>query len=147
MTHDYFTGKFPFLSFLPCVAKSHTILESLMHESLYTRFLEKNMDIPVEKLNTLFLPYDPQHLLLLWTVMTVFLFMVAAIISSSGIYPTRRSFWNVELLVLAGAYLLSAVSFLLFHVNAIFTIMVMVCLAFVMLGDVGHKDKDTSLSS
>jgi uncharacterized membrane protein len=103
------------------------------------------MDIPIEKLNTLFLPYDPQHLLLLWTVMTVFLFVVAVIISSSGIYSSRRNFWNIELLVLAGAYLLSAVSFLLFHVNAIFTIMVMVCLAFVLLGDVGHKEKDTSL--
>ncbi len=102
------------------------------------------MDIPVEKLNTLFEPYDPQHLLLLWTVMTVFLFIVAVIISASGIYSTRRNFWQVELLVLAGAYLVSLVSFLLFHVNAIFTIMVMVCLAFVMLGDVGHKDKDSS---
>lgn len=102
------------------------------------------MDIPVEKLNELFQPYDPQHLLLLWTVMTVFLFMVAVIISSSGIYPTRRNFWNVELLVLAGAYLVSAVSFLLFHINAIFTIMVMVCIAFVMLGDVGHKEKSAS---
>ena len=102
------------------------------------------MDIPVEKLNELFQPYDPQHLLLLWVVMTVFLFMVAVIISSSGIYPTRRNFWNVELLVLAGTYLLSAVSFLLFHVNAIFTIMVIVCIAFVMLGDVGHKEKDAA---
>jgi hypothetical protein len=102
------------------------------------------MDIPVEKLNTLFQPYDAQHLLLLWTVMTVFLFIVAVIISSSGIYSKRRNFWNVELLVLAGAYLLSAVSFLLFHVNAIFTIMVAVCLAFVVLGDVGHKEKETS---
>ena len=104
----------------------------------------KNMDIPVEKLNTLFLPYDPEHLVLMWAVMTVFLFMVALIISSSGIYPTRRNFWNVEILVLAGAYLLSAVSFLLFHINAIFTIMVMVCIAFVILGDVGHKEKDTT---
>jgi uncharacterized membrane protein len=103
------------------------------------------MDIPVEQLNTLFLPYDPQHLLLLWTVMTVFLFMVAQIISSSGIYPTRRSFWNVEIVVVAGTYLLSGVSFLLFHINVIFTIMVMVCIAFVILGDVGHKEKDNSL--
>jgi uncharacterized membrane protein len=98
------------------------------------------MDIPVEKLNTLFLPYDPQHLLLLWTVMTVFLFVVAVIISSSGIYSSRRNFWNIELLVLAGAYLLSAVSFLLFHVNAIFTIMVMVCLA--LLSTKRHSQQD-----
>jgi hypothetical protein len=103
------------------------------------------MDIPVEKLNTLFQPYDPQHLLLLWSVMTVFLFIVAVIIGSCDIYPTRRNFWNVELLVLAGAYLLSAISFLLFHINAIFMIMVMVCIAFVVLGDIGHKEKDTSL--
>lgn len=102
------------------------------------------MDIPVEKLNELFLPYNPQHLLLLWSVMAVFLFIVAVIISSSGIYSARRNFWNVELLVVAGAYLLSAISFLLFHVNAIFTIMVVVCLAFVILGDVGHKEIDTS---
>src|SRR5436305_6315331 len=104
----------------------------------------KNMDIPVEKLNTLFLPYDPEHLVLMWAVMTVFLFIVALIISSSGIYPTRRNFWNVEIHVVAVAYLLSAVSFLLFHVNAIFTIMVMVCVAFVILGDVGHKESDST---
>jgi hypothetical protein len=106
---------------------------------------EKTMDIPVEKLNTLFLPYDAQHLLLLWTVMAVFLFIVAVIISSSGIYSSRRNFWNVEILVLASAYLLSAVSFLLFHINAIFTIMVVVCLAFVILGDVGHRERETAL--
>ncbi|HZU66301.1 MAG TPA: hypothetical protein VFA09_03415 [Ktedonobacteraceae bacterium] len=102
------------------------------------------MDIPVEQINQLFEPYDPQHLLLLWTVMTVFLLMVAIIVSASGIYPTRRNFWQVELLVLAGAYLLSAAGFLLFHVNAIFTIMAAVCIAFVMLGDVGHKEKNPS---
>jgi len=118
-----------------------------LSRALYARLIGERiiMDIPVEKINELFQPYDPQHLLLLWTVMTVFLFIVAVIISSSGIYPSRRNFWNVELLVLAGAYLLSAVSFLLFHVNAIFTIMVMVCIAFVMLGDVGHKEKNASL--
>ena len=101
------------------------------------------MDIPVVWLNSLFLPYDLKHLLLVWAVMTALLFVAFMIVSSSGIYTSRRSFWSVLLGVLAGAYLLTGTCFLIFHLNVILTIMIVVCLAFVVLGDVGFKEKET----
>jgi len=103
------------------------------------------MDIAVNWLNAQFIPYDMKHLLLVWVILTIFLFIATLIISSIELYPTQRQFWNVLLIVLVGTYLLSGVSFLLFRLNAIFTIMALVCIAFVILGDVGVKERDAPL--
>lgn len=103
------------------------------------------MDIAVERLNNLFLPYDLKHLLLVWAIMTALLFTASLIISASGIYTSRRNFWNVLFAILAGAYLLSSICFLGFHLNVILTLMIVVCLAFIVLGDVGLKERANPL--
>lgn len=102
------------------------------------------MDIAIERLNNLFLPYDMKHLLFVWALLTAFLLVYDLIISASGIYATSRQFWKVQLFVLAGAYMLSGVSFLLFHFNVIGTIMALLCLAFMIIGDVGAKGRANS---
>jgi hypothetical protein len=103
------------------------------------------MYIPLEKLNALFQPHDIQHLLLVWFILTAFLSIGALIMGSAGIYLSGTRLWNVLLKVLAGAYLLSGVCFLLFRLNAIFIIMALVCMAFVMLGDVGVDEPGAPL--
>lgn len=103
------------------------------------------MDINVEWINNLFRPYDFKHLLLVYALMTALLFITFMIISASGIYTSRKNFWSIVFAVLADAYLLSGISYFVFHLNVIFTLMIVLCLAFIALGDIGLKEKATPL--
>lgn len=99
------------------------------------------MDIDLNKLNALFLPYDLSHLLVVWSVLTAFLLIFGTIISATGIYSNARHFWKMQLAVLGGVYLVSAASFLLMHLNAVGVMIVLLTLALVILGRVGVREE------
>jgi hypothetical protein len=98
------------------------------------------MDIDVTQINYFFFPFDLSHLLLLWAVLAVFLLLFAALLSAANIYPTARQFWQWHGLVLAGVYLVSAVCFLLLRLNVVGVMIVLLTLAFVILGRVGARE-------
>jgi hypothetical protein len=100
------------------------------------------MDINVSKLQSFFTPYDFMHLLRLWGVLTGFLLLFALIVVVSGLYPSAKHFWKVQFIILDGCYFLSALCFLVFHVNALIIIGVLICLALIVQGDLGVKGQD-----
>jgi hypothetical protein len=102
---------------------------------------EEKMDINISRLQAFFVPYDFMHLLLLWGVMTGFLLIFALMVVVIGLYPSAKQFWKVQLAVLAGTYLLSAVCFLVFHLNALLIIGILICQALIVQGDLGVKEQ------
>ncbi len=99
------------------------------------------MDINISRLQAFFVPYDFTHLLHLWGVMTCFLLIFALMVVVAGLYPSAKQFWKIQLAILAGSYLLSAVAFLVFHLNALVIIGVLICQALIVQGDLGVKEK------
>ena len=70
-----------------------------------------------------------------------FLLVFASLLYTAGIYPTAWAFWVTQLQVLGGVYLGSAISFLLLHLNTIGVIIVLLTIAFVILGRVGAREE------
>lgn len=100
------------------------------------------MDIDVAQLNQqFFFPYDLGHLLVVWGVLTVFLLVFASLLYAADIYPSAWAFWVRQLQVLGSVYLASTVSFLLLHLNPIGAIIVLLTIAFVVLGRVGAREE------
>jgi CDP-diglyceride synthetase len=100
------------------------------------------MDINVNRLQAFFTPYDFEHLLRLWGVMTCFLLIFALMVIVVGLYPSAKHFWKIQLAILAGSYFISALCFLVFHLNALVIIGVMICQSLIVLGDLGVKEKE-----
>ncbi len=100
------------------------------------------MDIDVSKLQSFFTPYDFMHLLRLWGVLTGFLLIFALIVIATGLYPSAKQFWKVQFIILDGCYFLSALCFLMFHINALVIIGVLICLALIVQGDLGVKEQE-----
>ena len=101
--------------------------------------------IDIALLRALFEPFDMLHLLRVWTVLAVFILLFGTIVETSGGYATARQFWKVHLIVLGLAFFLSGGSFLLFHTDPLLMMMVLLCIAFVIQGDLGLKNQRTSL--
>ena len=99
------------------------------------------MDINIIRLQAFFVPYDFTHLLRLWGVMSGFLLIFALMVVVTGLYPSAKQFWKVQLAILAGTYLLSALGFLVFHLNALLIIGILICQAFIVQGDLGVKER------
>lgn len=100
------------------------------------------MDIDVAQLNQqFFFPYDLSHLALMWGALTVFLLLFASLLYASGVYPTASALWRMQAWVLGGVYLASAISFLLLRLNPIGAIIVLLTIAFVVLGRVGAREE------
>lgn len=99
------------------------------------------MDINVSRLQAFFVPYDFTHLLRLWGVMSGFLLIFALMVVVSGLYPSAKHFWKVQLAILAGTYLFSALGFLVFHLNALLIIGILICQALIVQGDLGVKER------
>jgi hypothetical protein len=101
--------------------------------------------IDIALLRGLFEPFDMLHLLRVWAVLAVFILLFGTIVETSGGYPTARQFWKVHLTVLGSAFLLSSGGFLLFHTDPLLLMMGLLCIAFVIQGDLGVKKQGTSL--
>lgn len=101
------------------------------------------MDIDIAKLQAFFVPYDFTHLLRLWGVITGFLLLFALMVLVTGLYPSARQFWRIQLAILAGCYLLSAFGFLVLHGNALVIVGVLICLALIIQGDVAVKEQES----
>ncbi len=99
------------------------------------------MEINISRLQAFFVPYDFEHLLRLWGVMTGFLLLFALMVIVIGLYPSAKRFWTIQLAILAGSYLISALCFLVFHFNAVVTIGILICQAFIIQGDLGVKEQ------
>ena len=85
----------------------------------------------------LFEPFDMPHLLIVWAILAVFILLFGTIVETSGGYPTARQFWKVHLTVLGSVFFLSGCGFLLFHIDPLLLMMVLLCIAFVIQGDLG----------
>ncbi len=101
------------------------------------------MDINISRLQAFFVPYDFEHLLRLWGVMTCFLLIFALMVIVMGLYPSAKRFWKIQLAILAGTYFISALCFLVFHLNALVIIGVLICQALIVQGDLGVKEKES----
>ena len=100
------------------------------------------MDIDVSQLNQqFFFPFDLDHLLVMWAVLTVFLLVFASLLHTANIYPSAWAFWVKQMQVLGGVYLGSAIGFLLLRLNPIGVIIVLLIIAFVVLGRVGAREE------
>lgn len=100
------------------------------------------MDINIILLRELFEPFDMLHLLRVWAVLIVFILLFGTIVETCGGYPTARQFWKVHLIVLGSAFVLSGGGFLLFHIDPLLLMMVLLCIAFVIQGDLGLKKQE-----
>ena len=105
---------------------------------------EKTMDINIEQLRAVFEPFDLLHLLRLYIVLTIFIFLWGLLTTTSGIYPTARQFWKVHLIVLGSAYALSGICFLLLHVDPLLLMLGELALAFIIQGHLGTEYQETS---
>jgi hypothetical protein len=103
------------------------------------------MEINVAALRALFEPFDVPHLLRLWAVLAFFIFLWGIFVTISGGYPTAKQFWKVHLIVLGATYVLSGVSFWVFHIDPLLLIMSLSVLAFVVQGDLSVKHQETPL--
>ena len=99
------------------------------------------MDYNMERLNSFFLPYDVNHLLIVWGVMTVFLLLYTVLVDVTGIYAVAWQLWKVYIALIGGLYLLSTIGFLVFHFNAPLMMIILLILAFIIIGDIAVKDR------
>src|SRR5579884_3922047 len=101
--------------------------------------------IDIALLRALFEPFDMLHLLRVWAVLAVSILLFGTIVETSGGYAMARQFWKVHLIALGLAFFLSGGGFLLFHIDPLLLMMVLLCIAFVIQGDLGLKNQGTSL--
>ncbi len=104
------------------------------------------MNINIERLRAAFEPFDLLHLLALYTVLTLFIFLWGLLTTTSGVYATARQFWKVHLIVLGSVYALSAICFLLLRIDPLILLIVQLPLAFIVQADLGPDYQETSLA-
>lgn len=97
------------------------------------------MELNIPMLRAQFEPFDVPHLLKLWVVLALIIFLFGIIVTTSGGYSTAKWFWKVHLVVLGSVYVLSGASFLLFHLDPLMLLMGLPPLAFMVQGDLGVK--------
>ncbi len=97
------------------------------------------MELNIPMLRAQFEPFDVPHLLKLWVVLAIIIFLFGIIVTTSGGYSTAKWFWKVHLVVLGSVYALSGASFLLFHLDPLMLLMGLPPLAFMVQGDLGVK--------
>lgn len=93
------------------------------------------MDLNIAQLRALFEPFDLPHLLRLWAVLTLFIFLWGLMIATCGGYATPKRFWRIHIGVIGSVLLLSGAAFLIFYVDPLFLILSFSALAFVIQGD------------
>jgi hypothetical protein len=97
------------------------------------------MELNIPMLKAQFEPFDVPHLLKLWVVLALIIFLFGIIVATSGGYSTARWFWKVHLVALGSVYVLSGACFLLFHIDPLMLLFGLPPLAFVFQGDLGVK--------
>lgn len=97
------------------------------------------MDINIDQLRAAFEPFDLIHLLGLYVVLTVFIFLWGLLGAISGIYPIARHFWKVHLIVLGSFYAFSGICFLLLHIDPLLLLLGQLALAFIIQGHLGME--------
>jgi hypothetical protein len=100
------------------------------------------LDINISQLRALFEPFDIPHLLLLWAVLALLIFLWGIMVATSGGYPQARQFWQVHLAVLASVYTISGIAFLLFHLDPLLLLLCLSPLAFIVQGDLAAKFRE-----
>ncbi len=99
------------------------------------------MNIVTQQHQPFYAAYSFLHLLDLWIVLTGFLLIFSLMVMVIGLYPSAKQFWKVQSIILVGSYLLSALCFLVFHWNALAVIGGLACLALIVQGDLGVKER------
>ena len=100
------------------------------------------MDVNVTQLRAAFEPFDLPHLLALWAVLTIFIFLWGLIVTSSGSYPTARWFWKIHLRILGAVYALSGIGFLLLNIDPLLLLLFLLFLSFTIQSHTGITEED-----
>lgn len=103
----------------------------------------KYMEINVTALREMFEPFDVSHLLRLWIALAFFTLLWGVQVAVSGGYTTKQ-FWKVYSLVTCVLFVLGGIGFLLFHLDPLLLLLGLLALAFIVQGDPGMSDQETS---
>ncbi|HLZ64183.1 MAG TPA: hypothetical protein VKR06_45215 [Ktedonosporobacter sp.] len=103
------------------------------------------MDLDINHLRALFEPFDMPHLLLLWAVLALLIFLWGLMLAICGGYPQARQFWKTHLAVLASTCALSGIAFLFFHLDPLLLILCLSTLAFIVQSELAKKSQEVTL--
>lgn len=95
----------------------------------------------MKQLGTILEPFDLPHLLGLYAILTLFIFLWGIIAATSGGYSSAKQFWKVHLIILGSVYLLSGIGFLLFNIDPLWLLVSLLALSFIAQGHFGTKDQ------
>lgn len=95
----------------------------------------------MKQLGAILEPFDLPHLLGLYAILTLFIFLWGIIAAISGGYASAKQFWKVHLIILGSIYLLSGIGFLLLNIDPLWLLVSLLALSFIAQGHFGTKDQ------